>query len=99
MQHQEERLAFGCLRGEMSWARCLRIPEKRTTRPFPRRQGRAAELVISERRNVWDRTELSLTVTNAADKRGIGTSYSGVFWHEVTYIQPRTLTLRLTGRL
>ena len=43
--------------------------------------------------------ELSLTVTNAADKRGISTSYSGVFWHEVTYIQPRTLTLRLTGRL
>ncbi len=43
--------------------------------------------------------ELSLTMTNVADKRGISTSYSGVFWHEVTYMQPRTLTLRVTGRM
>jgi iron complex outermembrane receptor protein len=43
--------------------------------------------------------ELSLTMTNVADKRGISTSYSGVFWQEVTYVQPRTLTLRVTGRL
>jgi hypothetical protein len=38
-------------------------------------------------------------VTNVADKRGISTAYSGAFWHEVTYIQPRAFTLRVTGHL
>jgi outer membrane receptor protein involved in Fe transport len=43
------------------------------------------------------RPELALTVTNIGDVRGITTSYSGAFWNEVTYIQPRTFTLRISG--
>jgi iron complex outermembrane receptor protein len=46
--------------------------------------------------------ELALTLTNAFDTRGITASYSGevvqnVPWHEVTYIQPRTWMVRLSG--
>jgi len=41
--------------------------------------------------------ELALTVSNLFDTRGITTSYSGSFWNEVTYIQPRTFTLRISG--
>ncbi|MFT3790925.1 MAG: TonB-dependent receptor [Rudaea sp.] len=46
--------------------------------------------------------ELALTLDNAFDKRAINASYSGevvagVPWHEVTYIQPRTWMLRLSG--
>ncbi|MBN8886769.1 MAG: TonB-dependent receptor [Rudaea sp.] len=44
--------------------------------------------------------EISLSLNNAFDRRGITTAYSGgpaYPWHEVTYIQPRTWMLRLSG--
>jgi iron complex outermembrane recepter protein len=41
--------------------------------------------------------EFAVTLTNAFDKRGITTSYSGTFWHEVTYVQPRTIMVRISG--
>lgn len=41
--------------------------------------------------------ELAFTVSNLFDSRGITTSYSGTFWNEVTYIQPRTYTIRISG--
>jgi len=43
------------------------------------------------------RPEIAFTVSNLFDTRGITTSYSGAFWNEVTYIQPRTFTLRISG--
>jgi len=41
--------------------------------------------------------ELAFTVTNLAGTTWITTSYSGTFWNEVTYTQPRTSTIRLSG--
>lgn len=48
------------------------------------------------------RPELAFTVANIADTRGISTAYSGQYytgatWNEVTYIQPRTFTVRISG--
>lgn len=45
--------------------------------------------------------ELSLSVTNLTDHRGITNAFSGTSpaatYHAVTYVQPRTFMLRLTG--
>ncbi len=43
------------------------------------------------------RPEIAFTVSNMFDTRGITTSYSGSFGNEVTYIQPRTFTVRISG--
>lgn len=45
----------------------------------------------------WSQPELSLGVTNAADKRGLNTAYSGPTWISAGYVQPRTIDLRLSG--
>lgn len=44
------------------------------------------------------RPELSLTVSNISDKRGVAIAYSGATFDAVTYAQPRTVTLRLSGK-
>ncbi|MFT3754538.1 MAG: TonB-dependent receptor [Pseudoxanthomonas sp.] len=46
--------------------------------------------------------ELSLTVSNIADKRGLSTAYAGgtfvgTPWYSGSYVQPRTVMLRLSG--
>ena len=41
--------------------------------------------------------ELAFIVTNLFDSRGVTTSYSGVFWNQVTYIQPSPFSLRVSG--
>jgi len=47
--------------------------------------------------NLPTQPELALIANNVFDVRGINTAYSGSFWHEVNYIQPRTVMLRLSG--
>ncbi|MFT4256827.1 MAG: TonB-dependent receptor [Pseudoxanthomonas sp.] len=46
--------------------------------------------------------ELSLTVSNIGDKRGLSTAYAGLTaagtpWYSGSYVQPRTVMLRLAG--
>ena len=46
--------------------------------------------------------ELSLTISNINDKRGLSTAYAGATavgspWYSGSYVQPRTITLRLSG--
>jgi outer membrane receptor protein involved in Fe transport len=41
--------------------------------------------------------KVTLEVTNLNDERGITNSFSGATYTDVTYLQPRAVTLRLTG--
>jgi iron complex outermembrane receptor protein len=42
--------------------------------------------------------EWALIVNNLGDERGVSNSFSGATYEDVTYIQPRAVTLRLSGR-
>jgi outer membrane receptor protein involved in Fe transport len=47
--------------------------------------------------NVPTQPEIAVIVNNLFDIRGINTAYSGAFWHQVYYNQPRTVMMRISG--
>jgi outer membrane receptor protein involved in Fe transport len=47
--------------------------------------------------NLPTQPEIALIVNNVFDIRGINTAYSGSFWHQVYYNQPRTVMMRISG--
>jgi outer membrane receptor protein involved in Fe transport len=56
-----------------------------------------AQLGVASRQRKW-LPEMALLVNNVSNERGITNAFSGTHYNDVTYIQPRTFIVRLSGR-